>query len=296
MLGDRTDVRRRDVPMTSGVRCALLVLLGVTACGELAAGPVDAAAPGSRRDATVMADAGDAADFPDALLDVGDTSSSIDANAAWSSDAARCNAYNCQGCCSADGTCVFDDDDNACGRYGEPCQVCPPGYTCMGECTHPQLDCDPSNCAGCCVPPLGCLLPTDHSCGNGGEQCVDCWPGYCALDGHGGGTCSVPITCRPATCDGCCQGNTCLTGYDNNACGAGGQTCGACSGTSQCVPTASTGGRCASIPPCGPSNCPGCCYGNDCAYGNQNTACGAEGGTCTDCSLTGQTCVMQSCQ
>lgn len=43
-----------------------------------------------------------------------------------------------------------------------------------------------------------------------------------------------PYVCSPTTCTGCCQGNTCLGGNFNDACGYSGRECRVCPGWTAC--------------------------------------------------------------
>lgn len=90
-----------------------------------------------------------------------------------------------------------------------------------------------------------------------------------------------PNTCGPSNCAGCCapdgscQGGTVLT-----ACGAGGAACQTCGTTQTCE-----AGVCKSPsgPSCNSSNCGGCCSGDQCLAGNQDSACGQAGLECKIC-------------
>lgn len=52
----------------------------------------------------------------------------------------------------------------------------------------------------------------------------------------GGGDLSMPARCSAATCNGCCDGNTCQPGGTAGACGLGGGACAVCPHTSSCTP------------------------------------------------------------
>jgi hypothetical protein len=55
-------------------------------------------------------------------------------------------------------------------------------------------------------------------------------------------TTSPPVSsCNPATCDGCCQGDRCITGTTASACGTGGLACRACAPNLTCGPTRTCG-------------------------------------------------------
>jgi hypothetical protein len=47
--------------------------------------------------------------------------------------------------------------------------------------------------------------------------------------------------------------------------------------------------------PCLPSTCAGCCDGTLCRPGSLDTACGAGGQLCNDCTTMGQRCSLQAC-
>jgi hypothetical protein len=53
----------------------------------------------------------------------------------------------------------------------------------------------------------------------------------------------------------------------------------------------SGGGLCEGTPSCSPANCGGCCDGNTCVTGSDSIACGKQGQACTNCTVTGRTCV-----
>ena len=52
----------------------------------------------------------------------------------------------------------------------------------------------------------------------------------------GGGDDGEPASCGPATCDGCCDGDTCRQGDSDDQCGAGGAVCQACGRWGECGP------------------------------------------------------------
>lgn len=57
-----------------------------------------------------------------------------------------------------------------------------------------------------------------------------------AMSDAGGGDLSAPVKCSAATCNGCCDGNTCQPGGTASACGLGGGACAVCPHTSSCTP------------------------------------------------------------
>jgi hypothetical protein len=214
--------------------------------------------------------------------------------------ASACNPSNCPGCCSADGTCVLGEMPNACGVDGQTCEACPAGDFCgpFMACVHWVTDCNPLNCAGCCMQ-HGLLCSTGLSnmaCGQNGGLCVGCEDslgpmgetGQCMKQSNGGGGCIGLHSCGAENCGGCCVGDVCMGGTTSELCGANGATCRAC-GDLQCV-----AGGCVDTTSCGPTTCPGCCVGADCAYGNQDTACGVGGAPCEDCAEAGQKCVTSA--
>jgi hypothetical protein len=194
-----------------------------------------------------------------------------------------CGPQNCAGCCAGN-TCVIATTPAACGRGGEACRACGGGEACNAGVCEAGAKCGPTNCGGCCLGDDICAVGAqDTACGAGGTQCANCAgqtpPRVCQ-----GGTCQPP-TCGPANCAGCCAGNTCVVGTQDNACGLpNGQACADCtSGNRVCV-----GRQCRDK--CGPGNCAGCCSGNNCVPGFANNACGSSGATCTNCTADGSTC------
>jgi len=86
-------------------------------------------------------------------------------------------------------------------------------------------------------------------------------------------------------CGGCIDdAGACQPGSFNEACGALGEACAPCSGSTVCAE-----GVCIEPPACGPDNCGGCCDGDTCVDGNVEDACGVNGGQCNDCP-NGATC------
>jgi hypothetical protein len=182
----------------------------------------------------------------DGSLDVTDAPPPLDAPPdiadGASAEGGICGPGNCPfGCCNGFGECV-QPSNNTCGWFGSACQQCASNATCipgMG-CAVTLQTCDPSNCAGCCdngrVPAL-CLPGTfTFTCGFGGAACTFCNPGQqCRpLLYDAGGLCQSSTTCDSTTCTGCCIGNVCAQGDQQNACGLGGMSCQNC-GQDQCV-------------------------------------------------------------
>jgi hypothetical protein len=166
---------------------------------------------------------------------------------------------------------------------------------------HPQPNCGPSNCPGCCQGPSLCAVGSHNvDCGRNGQQCERCVPaegtGACVPEPGGAGQCGGAGTCHFPGCAGCCNATFCDTGVNQNLCGSNGESCHACMAGQQCVPTQTSGGMCADAGACGPQNCPGCCHGQVCAYGNQDVACGIGGSVCFDCAISGWKCVAGACK
>src|ERR1019366_3418330 len=83
----------------------------------------------------------------------------------------------------------------------------------------------------------------------------------------------APGPCNAATCNGCCDGDTCVTMTSADQCGSEGMACVKCQPNENCK-----GGCFRPQSNCGPSNCQGCCLGdNDCASGLDDVACGTAG-------------------
>lgn len=162
----------------------------------------------------------------------------------------------------------------------------------------PDAGCGPSTCAaGCCNAQGQCVTPTDQECGFFGEACTSC-----GANGHCKGGCIYPTAnCGPENCAGCCAGPSwCADGIHGVLCGHGGEPCVRCNavdGTGTCEPDpgGGAGGMCVQPITCGPGNCNGCCYGNVCAQGNQDIACGSGGNMCVVCTNSNGTCINNRC-
>jgi hypothetical protein len=137
----------------------------------------------------------------------------------------------CGGCCMLDGTCSIGGEDNThCGRLGQLCFSCGPGYTCdssdsndtrLSTCT---IACGPQSCQGCCIGGV-CSTGTDPtSCGTRGNVCVQCTQGQSCLNGG----CVTLSQCGPTLCAGCCQNDVCFGGSNDSTCGTGGGACQNC--------------------------------------------------------------------
>lgn len=192
-----------------------------------------------------------------------------------------CNAETCAGCCRGD-ECVIATTPAACGARGEACRTCGNGETCNSGVCEPGAACGPQNCNGCCIGDICAAGSQNTACGLNGAQCANC-------TGQGGrvcqgGTCQQPA-CGPGNCAGCCSGNTCVVGTQDNACGpTNGQQCSDCAAGNQICQNRVCVDR------CGPTNCAGCCQGNACAPGVARGACGSGGAQCANCNVQGSVC------
>jgi len=214
---------------------------------------------------------------------------------------ATCDPATCSGCCEGN-ECFAGSDPNECGKGGETCLHCESNnLACVGNaCVTPA--CGPGSCSGCCFGEQ-CVSGTDQSaCGDDGQVCGNCLAtgGTCAPQSGGGGVCQGQTACNPGNCQGCCQGTSCLTGNDPQACGIGGTVCTNCAQTGgQCIPEGPTGGFCSNPQSCDATNCTGCCeqtpQGGSCVPGTDPTACGAGGNTCEDCTAFNGTCGGGQC-
>lgn len=202
-----------------------------------------------------------------------------------------CGPGTCQGCCKGN-QCLPGNTDAACGAGGALCTDCgSTGGTCQAGTCQGGQPCGPTNCTGCCTANQ-CFGGGDNNrCGTNGAPCVDCTETSKSCDPQSG-TCVTgpPPTCGPGTCaSGCCQGNQCLPGNTNAACGTGGTACVDCTNIGKSCDQ--TTRLCTSPPPaCGPGNCTGCCQNNQCLPGAHDAACGLGGVQCVDCSASGATC------
>ena len=212
----------------------------------------------------------------------------------------KCDSTNCKGCCVGD-QCLGGLDNTACGTLGASCTSCTQtGQTCGaamnggGGMCEGTAACGPANCGGCCNGTT-CVVGTDASaCGKQGASCANCSATgrTCVADGQPNErTCQTPPACSPANCAGCCQGNACVVATTRAACGKGGAACIACGANDSC-----NAGVC--VPPvaCNAASCPGgCCVGDVCAAGTQDTSCGKAGAACTNCAAAAQVCQAGTC-
>ena len=216
--------------------------------------------------------------------------------------AAACSAATCpDSCCLPDGSCALNESNLACGTGGQACTVCASDAVCKGVCTKYQDDCGPSNCPGCCENSNICAPGDDDmACGHMGYQCQPCAPGegtsQCMPLSAGGGVCSGGASCDPANCTGCCQGNICLVGDVEGACGSHGVTCAMCPAGQACAFVTMDMGYACTAAPCDPSTCSGCCDGLVCAVGDQDVACGSGGEACVNCAASEQKCAQNACR
>lgn len=100
---------------------------------------------------------------------------------------------------------------------------------------------------------------------------------------------STPPACNPSNCEGCCLGETCVSGGYPAGCGTKGAACEVCAEGASC-----NGGRC--VRPCGPDTCAGCCSATgECLAGASDlTACGESGAACAPCGAS-EACVAGKC-
>lgn len=215
---------------------------------------------------------------------------------------ASCDATSCgSGCCvttAGSQVCLPGTDALACGTGAGACVDCgSKGQACDAKLRvcDATTKCDASNCNGCCVGDK-CQVGTDGTaCGAKGQACESCTAQgtTCGALPSGGGLCEGIGRCGPMNCGGCCDARgTCTEGVDSTSCGRGGEACNDCTPRAQvCAPRDQPNGRtCVTPPACGPANCAGCCIGDVCTTGNQDTACGVAGGECLNCVGTSQTC------
>jgi phospholipase C len=107
--------------------------------------------------------------------------------------------------------------------------------------------CGPSSCPSGCCSAGQCVTGTDSACGTGGAGCVACATGQvcepdrgtCVGEAEDGGGTDAGVADAGSgcgTCDGCCDGLTCvpLANETNAVCGRGG-ACGACAVNQYCA-------------------------------------------------------------
>ena len=214
-----------------------------------------------------------------------------------------CSPATCPlGCCDGTGTCRVGTDVQECGDLGGTCSDCLGlGFTGCDTTTHACVKsttvCDINSCPlGCCISDASgaqfCVGGTDDAqCGASGVSCADCTQIGDVCDSNAR-TCA-PSGCNAASCgDGCCVGNVCLHGGDDDvACGSGGMACDDCASRGQKCGNSDAGAPvCVGTAACGPGNCKGCCIGDVCVTGSDNTACGLAGTQCANCAGKGEAC------
>ena len=137
------------------------------------------------------------------------------------------------------------------------------------------------------------------SCGGSGgmQACKPSGEGFerCVCDGDspdGGTSGNLPPSDGCGTCDGCCNGSTCVPfGTQNDtSCGKRGMACRACNNGGVCD---SDNGTC--VQPtagvCNRATCPsGCCSATGCITDTSWSQCGAGGVSCGSCALGGTAC------
>ncbi|MBW2735110.1 MAG: hypothetical protein JRH20_22235 [Deltaproteobacteria bacterium] len=193
-------------------------------------------------------------------------------------------ASTCAGCCTGE-ECHPGTFPNICGVGGAVCSVCPAGQPCVaGQCGGTSA-CTPS-CTGCCEVGICQGGLAHNACGSGAAPCQNC-----VIEGKicdaATQSCKAPPPLCPNCATGCCQGNTCLSGNTDTACGALAQACTDCSRSGltcdvnarQCL----GGGVCGECPT-------GCCKDGKCEVGFADGACGGAGRPCDDCTLVGHKC------
>lgn len=195
-----------------------------------------------------------------------------------------CSPANCAGCCVGN-NCVIATTPQACGAGGIACKACGVNEVCSGGTCVAGAQCNAANCPGCCIGNICATGNQNTACGLGGAECTNC-TGQVPSKVCQGGSCQQQA-CGPTNCAGCCAGNTCVVGTQDNACGpTNGQQCADCTQTNQVCQ-----GR-ACRDKCGPANCAaGCCSAtNTCVPGFANNQCGSGGAACTNCTAQASTC------
>jgi hypothetical protein len=204
-----------------------------------------------------------------------------------------CSSSSCNGCCSSN-QCFQGNTHALCGKGGVACVDCAAqSKSCdsaSGTCGSAPPTCGAGSCSGCCSGNTCQAGKVDTACGMGGVNCVDCTSFGASCDGAAGKCKGGRPTCGPATCaSGCCDNNQCMPGNTTAACGGGGGACANC-GSGSCDLATKTC-KATPPPPCGPSNCTGCCdAGGKCKTGITDSLCGQGGGSCVDCTAQSKTC------
>lgn len=136
------------------------------------------------------------------------------------------------GCCDENDECVQGTSNASCGSGGAACESCLDGAMCVDQQCETRAACGPDNCSGCCDAAGVCISSGAlTACGIGGAACQDCTAinGATCTDG----SCVSP-TCGQ-TCNGCCDGDTCIATASNAQCGASGNACMACPDDQTCT-------------------------------------------------------------
>src|SRR4051794_39386999 len=95
--------------------------------------------------------------------------------------------------------------------------------------------------------------------------------------------CTPSRLCGPASCNGCCKGDTCVAMPTAASCGLEGADCATCGAGLTCVSGACADAGCAPncfvYPPCTAASCPkGCCTSDGtCLPGTTGNGCGKGG-------------------
>lgn len=106
----------------------------------------------------------------------------------------RCDASNCNGCCTANGVCLTVDQQttNACGTGGDACEVCSAGA---------------SGCVqGTCVVDQPCLSVCTDGCCTASGQCIP----FAQQDSNQCGGDTGPETCGTCSAQLSCVGGGCI--------------------------------------------------------------------------------------
>ena len=208
-----------------------------------------------------------------------------------------CSPSTCaNGCCDSTGHCNTSGTSANCGTGGGLCSQCTSGQMCLnGMCS--------AQCNGCLDAAGNCQTGNlETACGSNGNVCSSCFSGQACQNGQ-----CVNTSCSASNCDGCCDGNTCITTPTDAQCGIGGQACMSCQGGATCQSGTCQGGNNSGddggigFPDAG-FDCifsgQGCIdFSGTCHPGTTDDACGSGGGLCTPCiTFLGESCVNGSCQ
>jgi len=133
-------------------------------------------------------------------------------------------------------------------------------------------------------------IPVEDTCE--GKECGKTAVGLDCGDCEDGQACvNFQCVCNATSCAaGCCLGDDCKGGTDDDRCGTGGLPCSDCAYWSlECVSQA-----CA----CTAKHCQGCCEHDPplCRGGDDDGKCGAGGQDCVDCTADGLDCVDKTCE